>query len=80
MHSYDKANHTEFIGRLLNGYDWERLLAEYAALARDIELSTGCTALRGSQKYPTILDYLRDAVGLMTFFLDNGASAIYDPQ
>jgi hypothetical protein len=31
-------------------------------------------------KDPETLDYLRDCVGLLTFFLDNGACAIYDPQ
>jgi hypothetical protein len=78
--SYDKGRHAQVIDEFLQGYVWERLVAEHAGLARNIEQSPGCLVLLGSQRNPETLDYLRDCVGLLTFFLDNGACAIYDPQ
>src|SRR5262245_32018201 len=78
--AYDRGCHDEVIDGFLQGYLWERLLVENNALARAIERSPGCVVLRGSQRNPQTLDYLRDAVGLLTFYLDNGACAIYDPQ
>jgi hypothetical protein len=36
--------------------------------------------LRGSQPDPPTLDYLRDSVGLLTYVLDCGGCAVYDPQ
>lgn len=78
--AYDKGRHGEYIAGFLQGYLWERLIAEDPGLARNIEQSPGCLVLWGSQQNPKTLDYLRDCVGLLTFFLDNGACAIYDPQ
>jgi len=78
--AYDKARHFNVIDGFLQGYLWDRVNAENPGLARNIEQSPGCVVLRGSQKNPKTLDYLRDCVGLLTFFLDNGARAIYDPQ
>ena len=77
---YDKGRHAEVIDGFLQGYPWERLLAENPDLAHAVEQSPGCVILRGSQKNPETLDYLRDCTGLLTFFLDNGGLAIYDPQ
>ena len=62
--AYDKLRHGDFIDGFLQGYLWERLIAEDAGLARAIEQSPGCVALRGSQKNPETLDYLRDCIGL----------------
>src|SRR5262249_13587413 len=67
--AYDKGRHSDFSDGFLQGYLWERLKAEDVDLARAIEQSPGCVALRGSQKNPETLDYLRDCVGLLTFFL-----------
>lgn len=78
--AYDTGRHGEFIGGFLQGYLWEQLIAENSSLARRIEDSPGCVVLRGGQKNPETLDYLRDCVGVLTYLLDNGACAIYDPQ
>ena len=78
--AYDKARHADYIGGFLQGYLWDQLNVENSALARAIEQAPGCVLLRGSQKNPETLDYLRDSVGLLTYFLDNGACGIYDPQ
>lgn len=78
--AYDKVRDADFIDGFFEGYVWEQLNAENPRLAHTIRQSPGCVLLHGSQKNPETLDYLRDAVGLMAFLLDNGACAIYDPQ
>ena len=78
--AYDKSRHAEVIAGFLQAYPWEQLITENADLARNIENSPGCMILRGSLKNPKTLDYLRDCVGLLTYFLDNGACSIFDPQ
>jgi hypothetical protein len=78
--AYDKAQDRDVIDGFLEGYLWDQLTAENPALARSIRQSPGCMVLRGGQKNPDTLDYLRDCVGLLSFLLDNGACAIYDPQ
>ena len=78
--AYDKTRHKEYFGGPLQGYLWDRLKVENAGLAQRIEESTGCIVVRGSQKNPETLEYLRDCVGLLMFLLDNGACVIYDPQ
>ncbi|MBO0700439.1 MAG: hypothetical protein J2P46_18725 [Zavarzinella sp.] len=78
--AYDKVRHREFIDGFRQGYLWEQLIAENSELARKIEHSPGCVILRGGQKNPETLDYLGDCAGLLTYLLDNGACAIYDPQ
>jgi hypothetical protein len=58
-----------------------------AALKRDlpqlvgtIESAPECTTIRGEIPDSPNLDYLRDVIGLVTWFFDNGAVAVLDPQ
>ena len=78
--AYDRVRHGHYMAGFLNGYLWDQLVAENPDLASNVRQSHGCMVLRGSQRNPSTLDYLRDCVGLLTFFLDNGACAICDPQ
>jgi hypothetical protein len=76
----NKEEHADYIGGILDGYIWDEFRAKNRELAKQVNDAPGCAVLRGSQKNPLTLDYLRDAVGLMTYFLDCGACAIYDLQ
>ena len=57
-----------------------RLHGELPELAQTVESAPDCTIIRGEVPDSATLDYLRDVVGLVTWFLDNGAMAVLDPQ
>jgi len=50
------------------------------ALFAEIQRVPECLIIQGVVRDPANLDYLRDTVGLATYFLDNGGVAIIDPQ
>lgn len=77
---FDRGHHAEWLARWERGYVWETLRRENPALADAVAQSPACLVLRGTVIDPPTLNYLRDAVGLMTFFLDQGAVSVYDPQ
>lgn len=77
---YRKDRDAEVFDELLEGYLWEQLTASNPKLARAIKKAPSCLILSGGLHNPEILDYLRDCVGLVTFLLDNGAVAVFDPQ
>ncbi len=57
-----------------------RLHDELPKLVQAVETAPDCTIIRGEVPDSANLDYLRDVVGLVTWFLDNGAVAVLDPQ
>ena len=57
-----------------------RLHGELPKLAQAVETAPACTTIRGEVPDSATLVYLRDVVGLGTWFLDNGAVAVLDPQ
>lgn len=77
--SYDKEKQSEGFGRFLEGYVWEQLLISDAPLAHRVKGSTGCVVVRGFVADPPTLDYFRDTIGLLTYLVDRGAVAVYDP-
>lgn len=70
----------DYIAGFRSGYLWDRLLEDAPTLAHAVETAPGCALVLGTLDDPPTLDYLRDCVGLLTHFTDNGACAIYDPQ
>jgi hypothetical protein len=56
------------------------LRLEFPKLAPAVEAAPDCTTIRGEVPDSANLDYLRDVVGLVTWFFDNGAVAVLDPQ
>ena len=57
-----------------------QLHRELPALAQTVESAPDCTIIRGEVPDSPNADYLQDVVGLVTWFLDNGAVAVLDPQ
>ena len=66
--------------RFQDGYLWDDLKARNPALAEQVAQSPECLILRGELEDGPTLNYLRDAVGLLTFLLDHGGITIYDPS
>jgi len=80
------GNHTQ----AGDGEDWTsfvkhplsaaRLHDQLPKFAQAVETAPDCTIIRGEVPDSATLDYLRDVVGLVTWFFDHGAVAVLDPQ
>lgn len=77
---YGTDNHPNVVNGFREGYLWDELRARDPDLARAVRQSAECLILRGELDDQTDLNYLRDAVGLLTFLLDHGGVTVYDPQ
>jgi hypothetical protein len=80
LSGYDRATQPDVLARFCQGYAWDHLRKSDRRLATQIEKATDCIVLRGEASDPPTLDYLRDAVGTITYLFDCGAVAVYDPQ
>jgi hypothetical protein len=58
----------------------ELLQPKQPALFAAIQEAAECAIIQGEVPDPSNLNYLRDAVGLVMFFLENGGIAVMDPQ
>jgi len=63
-----------------SGYLWEELLCEDQELAKIIASAPSCMVICTETSDKETLDYLRNIVGLVTYFLDNGGVCVYEPQ
>ena len=63
-----------------SGYLWDEICSENPALAERIGGATSCMVIRTEIPDQETLDYLRNIVGLVTYFLDNGGVCVYEPQ
>ncbi len=77
---YDRAKYPDVLARFQEGYLWDELLVHNSILARGVSDSDECLILRGEIDDRSDLNYLRDSVGLLTYFLDHGGVCVYDPQ
>lgn len=58
---------------------WEALQEHNPRCARAVAVAPACMAVKGRVEEPEMLDYLRDTIGLVTYLLDQGGVALYDP-
>ncbi|CCE02932.1 hypothetical protein [Bradyrhizobium sp. STM 3809] len=68
------------VSQFRTGYGWGRLVAQDPDLAAVVAAQDFCLVIRGDVTDPPSLSYFRDLIGLLTFCLDAGGVAIYDPQ
>lgn len=76
---YDRSNHPDVLDRFRQGYLWDELKRLEPGLAEAVQAAGECLILRGELEDQGDLNYLRDTVGLLTFLLDHGGVALYDP-
>lgn len=62
------------------GSPWDHFVKIDPQLATVVKQSSSCLILQGRVTDPRSLEYLRNVVGLITFFLDHGGIAVYDIQ
>jgi hypothetical protein len=77
---YKRQEYPDVLSGFQVGYLWDELVTQDSALARRVAESDQCLILRGELEDQSDLDYFRDSVGLLTFFLDHGGACAYDPQ
>jgi hypothetical protein len=58
---------------------WDELVVSDPEVAAAVRRSEHCMVLHGTPSNSTTLDYLRDTVGLITYLIDHGGCAVYDP-
>jgi hypothetical protein len=76
---YQADKNPDVLASFREGYLWTSLCSKNPELANQVAESSECLILRGEIEDCDTLNYLRDCVGLLTFFLDNGGIAVYDP-
>lgn len=79
LHSYGGLDADERV-RVWGEHVFAQYLAERPALEAAVRSAPGCLVMRHHVPDPRTLDYLRDAVGLVTFLMDNGGAAVLAPQ
>jgi hypothetical protein len=77
---YGQGVHPEVCAQWLQGPLGALLRQSPPTLMKTAAAASGCMVIRGEPADPPTLDYLRDAVGFVTYLTDNGAVAILDPQ
>jgi hypothetical protein len=77
---YKREVHPDVFEMFRTRHMWDKLQETDPDLAAVVDDADGCVALLGTIPDPPNLNYLRDVVGLITFFLDQGGVAVYDPQ
>jgi hypothetical protein len=79
--NHTRADQEELVtGFLKHPFFAAGLKRELPQLAGAVETAPECTIIRREVSDSPNLDYLRDVVGLVTWFFDNGALAVLDPQ
>lgn len=77
--SYGPNKRPDVPGSFREGYPWDEFVIDNPKLAAVVEQSQHCVVLRGTPTDSSTLDYLRDTIGLITYLIDHGGCAIYDP-
>jgi hypothetical protein len=81
LEHYFRADHEDTVtGFLKHPFFAAALKRELPGLAGGVDSAPECTIIRGEVPDTANLDYLRDVVGLVAWFLDNGGLAVLDPQ
>jgi hypothetical protein len=78
--SYGPGSHPEIPGSFREGSLWTGLQSSDPQLADSIARQDFCLILRGDFPDPDNLNYLRDTVGLIMYFLDHGGVGVFDTQ
>lgn len=79
MSVYNAQEHADVLDGFRSGYLWEAFIASNPNLASEVQECDECLVVRGTPSDDTTLNYMRDTVGLLTYMLDQGGIAIFDP-
>jgi len=77
---YGPASDPEVVAEFRSGYLWDEFRRADATLADEVENQSECLVIRGSISDPPDLNYLRNVIGFITWCLESGGIAVFDPQ
>jgi hypothetical protein len=77
--SYGPDVYPEVPASFREDYPWDEFAALDPDSAAQVASCQHCVVIRGTPSDATTLNYLRDTIGLITFMLDHGGCAVYDP-
>ncbi len=80
MIRYGPSQHPEVVRQFREGDLWEKIGPRNAELASAILTQKHCIIVSGEVADPPSLNYLRNVIGFVTFLLDHGGIAVFDPQ
>ena len=75
-----REQHKDYIDGLLSGAMGKVLTEKDPALFKRCQEAEKCSILQGSVVHDSTLDYMRNAIGIIQAFIDQGAVGILDPQ
>lgn len=78
--AYGPNSNPDAVHSFREGYLWENLVRSDNSFASIVADQKSCLVIRGTFSDAGNLDYLRDTIGLITYFLDYGGVAVYDPH
>ena len=77
---YQAPKNQDLLDGFREGYVWDELVIREAGLAAAIAAQNQCVVIHGEFGDQPDLNYLRDTIGIATWFLEEGGVAVYDPQ
>jgi hypothetical protein len=78
--AYSPKTHPDVVHSFCEGYLWDVLLDENPELAQAVKQQKECLIFSGDIADPADLGYFRDTIGVISWLVDQGAVAVYDPQ
>ena len=78
--SYGPTSNPEVLDTFRSGYLWEQFQQTNSKLANEVAKQSECLIIQGTIADPPDLNYLRNVVGFITWCLDSGGVAVFDPQ
>ena len=80
LSSYGPTSDPEVVSSFCSGYLWDELQRTNAKLANEVANQSECLVILGTISDPGNLNYLRNVIGLISWYCDSGGVAVYDPQ
>jgi hypothetical protein len=80
LSSYGPTSNPEVVSSFRSGYLWDELRRTNAKFANEVANQSECLVIRGTIPDPSTLNYLRNVVGLISWYCDSDGVAVYDPQ
>jgi hypothetical protein len=79
LSGYGPDTNPEVVEQFRSGYVWDELQQSDPTLTRKIAAQTECLVIRGELADAPTLNDFRNTLGLITWLLDQGMVAVYDP-
>jgi hypothetical protein len=78
--SYGPTSDPEAVDAFRSRYLWDEFQQAHVTLANEVANQSECLVIRATISDPPDLNYLRNVIGFITWCLDSGSVAVFDPQ